>query len=166
VIRRGFWLTVGAVAGIAGYRRVSAVGRRVSGRLTRAGAPSLDGPNQHGPNQYGPPQSEPSQSGHSQSGHSQNGQPLNAKRLDAERLDAKRLDAKRGGARSLAVKGLAAKNLAVQTIRFARDVREGMDLYMARHSKPAGPTLGARDLPPAGRRSILTNHDPRPKDGH
>ena len=161
MIRRGFWLTVGAVAGIAGYRRVSAVGRRVSGRLTRAGAPSLDGPNQHGPNQYGPPQSEPSQSGHSQSGHSQNGQPLNAKRLDA-----KRLDAKRGGARSLAVKGLAAKNLAVQTIRFARDVREGMDLYMARHSKPAGPTLGARDLPPAGRRSILTNHDPRPKDGH
>jgi hypothetical protein len=151
VIRRGFWLTVGAVAGIAGYRRVSAVGRRVSGRLTRAGAPSLDGPDQ-----YGPSQSEPSQSGHSQNGQ----------RLDAKRLDAKRLDAKRVGARSLAVKGLAAKNLAVQTIRFTRDVREGMDLYMARHSKPAGPTLGARDVPPAGRRSILTNHDPRPKDGH
>ena len=27
MIRRGFWLTAGAVAGIAGYRRVSAVGR-------------------------------------------------------------------------------------------------------------------------------------------
>jgi hypothetical protein len=57
VIRRGFWLTVGAVAGIAGYRRVCAVGRRVSasltpgggparpagGRLTRGGAASLAG---------------------------------------------------------------------------------------------------------------------------
>jgi hypothetical protein len=96
VIRRGFWLTVGAVTGIAGYRRVSAVRRRLSGRLTRQGAP----------------------------------------------------------------------NLTVQAIRFARDVREGMDLYMARHSPPEGPTLGARDLPPARGRSALTNHDPRPKDGH
>jgi hypothetical protein len=101
VIRRGFWLTVGAVTGIAGYRRVSAVGRRVSGRLTRGGAPSLNG-----------------------------------------------------------------QSLARQAIRFTRDVREGMDLYMARHSPPEGPTLGARDLPPARRRSTPTNHDPRPKDGH
>jgi hypothetical protein len=96
VIRRGFWLTAGAVTGIIGYRRVSALGRRVSGRLTRGGAPSLAG----------------------------------------------------------------------QAIRFARDVREGMDLYMARHTPPEGPTLGARDLPPARGRSHLTNHDTRPKDGH
>ncbi len=96
MIRRGFWLTVGAVAGIAGYRRVSAVSRRLSGRLTHGGAPALAG----------------------------------------------------------------------QTIRFARDVREGMELYMARHSPPEGPTLGARDLPPARGRSLPTNHDPRPKDGH
>jgi hypothetical protein len=101
VIRRGFWLSVGAVAGIAGYRRVSAVGRRVSGRLTRGGAPSLNG-----------------------------------------------------------------QSLARQAIRFTRDVREGMDLYMARHSPPEGPTLGARDLPPARGQRSLTNHDPRPKDGH
>ena len=93
MIRRGFWLTVGAVAGIAGYRRVSAVGRRVSGRLTRGGAPSV----------------------------------------------------------------------AVETVRFARDVRDGMELYMARHSPPERPTLGARDLQV---RSTQTHHDPRPKDGH
>jgi hypothetical protein len=111
VIRRGFWLTVGAVAGIAGYRRVSAVGRRVSGRLTRGGAPSLNG-------------------------QSLNGQSLNG------------------------------PSLARQAIRFTRDVREGMDLYMARHSPPEGPTLGARDLPPARGQRSLTNHDPRPKDGH
>jgi hypothetical protein len=111
VIRRGFWLSVGAVAGIAGYRRVSAVGRRVSGRLTRGGAPSL------------------------------NGQSLNGPSLNVQ-------------------------SLARQAIRFTRDVREGMDLYMARHSPPEGPTLGARDLPPARGQRSLTNHDPRPKDGH
>jgi hypothetical protein len=126
VIRRGFWLTVGAVAGIAGYRRVSAVGRRVSGRLTREGAPSLDG---HSPD------------GHSPDGHSLNRPSLNGRSLN----------------------GLS---LARQAVRFTRDVREGMDLYMARHSPPEGPTLGARDLPPAQGRSALTNHDPRPKDGH
>ena len=115
MIRRGFWLTVGAVAGIAGYRRVSAVGRRVSGRLTRGGAPSLNGPSSNGP------------------GPSLNEQSLNA------------------------------QNLARQAIRFARDVREGMDLYMARHSPPEGPTLGARDLQV---RSTQNHHDPRPKDGH
>jgi hypothetical protein len=123
VIRRGFWLAVGAVGGIAGYRRVSAVGRRVSGRLTRGEAPS---PNGHSPN------------GHNPNGHNPNG-PRQTR---------------------------AMQNLAVQTIRFARDVREGMDLYMVRHSPPERPTLGARDLPPARRRSTPANHDPRPKDGH
>ena len=121
MIRRGFWLTVGAVAGIAGYRRVSAVGRRVSGRLTRGGAPSLDG--------------------QSPGGRSLNGRNLNGRSLNGP-------------------------SLARQAIRFTRDVREGMDLYMARHSPPEGPTLGARDLPPARGQRSLTNHDPRPKDGH
>jgi hypothetical protein len=34
MIRRGLWLTAGAVTGIYGYRRVSAVGRRLSATLT------------------------------------------------------------------------------------------------------------------------------------
>jgi hypothetical protein len=42
---------------------------------------------------------------------------------------------------------------ARETYRFTRDVRDGMDLYMARHSEPQDSTLD-------------TNHDPRPKDGH
>jgi len=129
VIRRGFWLTVGAVAGIAGYRRASAVGRRVSGGLTRGGAPILDG---HSPAGHSP--AKPSR--HGLDGYSPNGPSLNG------------------------------RSLARQAIGFARDVREGMDLYMVRHSPPERPTLGARDLPPARRRSIPTNHDPRPKDGH
>ena len=32
---------------------------------------------------------------------------------------------------------------ARETIRFSRDVREGMDLYRARHPGRVGPTLGA-----------------------
>jgi hypothetical protein len=43
--------------------------------------------------------------------------------------------------------------MARETFRFARDVREGMELYMARHSVSAGSTLS-------------TNHDAQPKDGH
>lgn len=60
MIRRAFWLGAGATLGIMTYRRVSAIGRKVSGRVT--GAP---------------------------------------------------------GARAT----------VRETIRFARDVREGMDLY-------------------------------------
>jgi hypothetical protein len=36
MIRRGFWLAAGAAAGIYGYRRVSALGRRLSDRLNPA----------------------------------------------------------------------------------------------------------------------------------
>jgi hypothetical protein len=41
MIRRGFWLAAGAVTGIYGYRRVSALGRRLSASLNPAepGAP-------------------------------------------------------------------------------------------------------------------------------
>ncbi len=77
MIRRGFWLTVGAVGGIMGYRRVAAFGRRASGTL---GA---------------------------------------------------------GRAR------VTTLGVARETIRFTRDVREGMDQYMARHPGRPGPTLGA-----------------------
>jgi hypothetical protein len=62
MIRRGFWLTVGAVGGIMAYRRVAHVTQ---------------------------------------------------------------------------------KGLARETIRFTRDVRDGMDLYIARHPGESGPTLGA-----------------------
>ena len=37
MIRRGFWLTAGAVTGIYGYRRVTAVTRRLSAGLNPAG---------------------------------------------------------------------------------------------------------------------------------
>ena len=105
MIRRGFWLAAGAVTGIYGYRRVSAVGRRLSASLNPA---------------------EP--------GNAQGAQSARSAQL-----------ARQG--RRTALRG------ARETYRFTRDVREGMDLYMARHSGPPDSTLD-------------TNHDPRPKDGH
>jgi hypothetical protein len=108
MIRRGFWLTVGAVTGIYGYRRVSALGRRVSGTFSLA-SPA-------------PPPA----------------------------LTARR--ARRG-----------AIALARETYRFTRDVREGMDLYTARHSAPAGSTLSTDHST-----DLSTDHDrdAQPEDGH
>ena len=84
MIRRGFWLAVGAAGGIFGYRRVSSLARQVSQTLgTR-------------------PTSQNRRSGFA--------------------------PVKRHWTR--------------ETIRFARDVREGMDVYSARHPRHARPTLG------------------------
>ena len=48
MIRRGFWLTAGAVTGIYGYRRVAAVGRRLSASLTPGGTLKLADPGARG----------------------------------------------------------------------------------------------------------------------
>jgi hypothetical protein len=77
MIRRGFWVAVGAAGGIMGYRRVTSFARRVSGTP--------------------------------------------------------------GASRAR----VTTVGVARETIRFTRDVREGMDLYMARHPGRPGPTLGA-----------------------
>ena len=96
MIRRGFWLVTGAVTGIYGYRRVAAVGRRVSATL--APRPAL------------------------------------------------------GPKPALGHKPALGRG-AKEAFRFARDVREGMELYLARHDKPAGSTL-------------TTDHDlHQPEDG-
>jgi hypothetical protein len=103
MIRRGFWLTAGAVTGIYGYRRASAVGRRLSGRLTRNGPVSPGSPANPG----------------SLASPGTRGSP-----------GIRRRPTRPG-----------AVGLAIQAVRFTRDVREGMELYMARHSAPAGSTL-------------------------
>jgi hypothetical protein len=113
VIRRGFWLVAGAATGIYGYRRVSAVGRRLSASLNPA-----------------PPAAALTKSAKS------------AKSAQSARTVQ---SAARQGRRT-------AIRAARETYRFTRDVREGMDLYMARHSEPPDSTLNI-------------DHDPRPKDG-
>jgi hypothetical protein len=48
--------------------------------------------------------------------------------------------------------GAVKRHWARESIRFTRDVREGMDLYLSRHAAPARPTLSA---------SNSTDHDER-----
>ena len=129
MIRRGFWLTAGAVTGIWGYRRVAAAGRRLSASLTPGGTLKLADPGTQA------------------------------------RMTSRQ--ARRG-----------AVALARETYRFTRDVRQGMDLYMARHPAPAGSTLStdrahardrtrARDRAHAQDRApAQPDHDHRTEDGH
>jgi hypothetical protein len=112
MIRRGFWLTAGAVSGIWGYRRVVAAGRRVSASLTPGGTLKLAD--------------------------------TRADTRAGTRMASRR--ARRG-----------AVVLARETYRFTRDVREGMELYMARHPASAGSTLST---------DRTTDHDAQPEDGH
>jgi hypothetical protein len=89
VIRRAFWLGAGAAAGIMGYRRVEAIGRKVTGRVP--------------------------------------GTVTGASLLGTQKLALPR---KR-----------TALRMARETMRFTRDVREGMDLYVARQNRPEASTL-------------------------
>jgi hypothetical protein len=117
VIRRGFWLTAGAVTGIVAYRRASAVGRQISGRLNLG--PSLDAASSRA--------APASRAGRAAGTGVGPPKPLISVRRTRR----------------------AAIRAARETYRFTRDVREGMDLYMARHSDPAGSTLRtSQDAPP------------------
>jgi hypothetical protein len=115
VIRRAFWLGAGAAAGIMGYRRVEAIGRQVSGKVT--GTVTGAGIGKSG-------------AGKSGAGKSGAGKPV--------------LKRSAGGATRRATRG--ALRLARESMRFTRDVREGMDLYMARHNAPRASTLNTREL--------------------
>jgi hypothetical protein len=118
VIRRGFWLTIGAATGIYGYRRVAAAGRRLSASLNPAA-----------------PAAALTQSAQS------------ARSVRSTRSARSARLARRGGRGAI--------GLARETYRFTRDVREGMDLYMARRSVAAGSTL-----------STDRSTTREPKDGH
>jgi hypothetical protein len=86
VIRRAFWLGAGAAAGIMGYRRVEAIGRKVTGRVPGTVT----------------------------------------------------------GASTRKVGKHTALRLARESMRFTRDVREGMELYTARHNRAEASTLSTR----------------------
>jgi hypothetical protein len=115
MIRRGFWLTAGAVTGIWGYRRVAAAGQRVSANLAPGGTLKL-----------------------------------------ADTRAATRADTRAGTRMASRRARRGAVVLARETYRFTRDVREGMELYTARHPA-AGSTLST---------DRTTDHDAQPEDGH
>jgi hypothetical protein len=64
MIRRGFWLAVGATGGIMGYRRVSSLGRQLSATLSSAGP--REG-------------AQPSAAGQTTAGASRSGRPLSGR---------------------------------------------------------------------------------------
>lgn len=97
MIRRGFWLLVGAAGGIMGYRRASSLSRQVSQAI---------------------------------------------------------------GARPKKP-GAVKRHWARETIRFTRDVREGMDLYFERQQARSAHTLGEG----AGTRA-LTSTDHHQREDH
>lgn len=88
MIRRAFWLGAGAAAGIMGYRRVSALGRRLSSTVTPGAQATMRTATTRSPR---PPR------------------PI-----------------ARTAARN-------AFGMARETVRFTRDVREGMDMYIAKN---------------------------------
>ena len=124
MIRRGFWVLVGATGGIMGYRRVTALGRRLSGAL----APAKPGPLSGGAAEQGGVTASQTAA--------LNRQALNRQALNGQALDRQALarQARRG-----LVRGTI--RFARDARRFGRDVREGMDLYMVRRAAQGSPTL-------------------------
>ena len=123
MIRRGFWLTAGAVTGIYGYRRVAAAGRRLSATLT--------------PGRLAP---ERTREGTCE-------RTLES-RLEGT-LELARAGARARTAGRRARRGAIAA--ARETYRFTRDVREGMELYRRAHPAPAGSNLSTSQTRSANR---------------
>jgi hypothetical protein len=117
MIRRGFWLAVGATGGIMGYRRVTALGRQLAGTLSPAG-PAASGGGAGAPGSAGGPAGPA-----------------------AVTAGAPRRKALNGKARRGLVRGTI--RFSRDARRFGRDVREGMDLYMVRRTAQESPTLEA-----------------------
>ena len=156
MIRRAFWLSVGAAAGIAGYRRVSAVGRAVQVRVNGATQPGATQPaaTQPGANQLAPAQSGQARPGRAQSAPgpfwpprvAESGSAASQHRSIEGHAPASPV-ARRPAApatwsatRTAWRTSRAAWKVQKRTVasvrsagRFARDVREGMDVYMSRH---------------------------------
>ena len=141
MIRRAFWLSVGAAAGIAGYRRVSAVAQAVQVRVSgapqpgaaqpRAAQPVQAQPSAPGP--FWPPRAiEPGSAAYQSrtiEGHAPASpvtrRPAAPATWSATRT-AWRTSRAAWKAQKAAVSGVRSAG------RFAHDVREGMDVYMSR----------------------------------
>jgi hypothetical protein len=111
MIRRGFWVLVGATGGIIGYRRVTALGRQLSDTISPT-------------------------------------RPVGGVTGDAGAEDQSAATPNRAMPNRTALTRQARRGLVRGTIRlsrdavrFSRDVRDGMDLYMVRHAPQGSPTL-------------------------
>jgi hypothetical protein len=163
--RRVFWLSVGAAAGITGYRRATAMGRAISVRVTGDRSPAVTGP-------FWPPQ--PGQAPPRPRAPSRAQAPPRTQALPGPRTQWSTARAAWRTSRA-AWRTQKAAIAQVRTAgRFARDVREGMDLYMNRHREQAGPTLATTAGPtgapgttaPGAPGTRATNGRPRGRTDH
>ena len=138
MIRRVFWLSVGAAAGITSYRRATAMGRAISVRVAGDRSPAVPGP-------FWPPQ--PGQAPPGPRVPSRTQAPPRARALPGPRTHWSTARAAWRTSQA-AWRTQKAAIAQVRTVgRFARDVREGMDLYMNRQREQAGPTLATAARP-------------------
>ena len=137
MIRRVFWLSVGAAAGISTYRRATAMGHAISVRVTGDRSAAAPGPF------WPPPPGQPPQVARPAQPGQRSLQAPPATRSTRPRPQAQWSPARAAWRTSRAAwRTQKAATAQVRSARrFARDVREGMDLYMNRHQEPSGPTL-------------------------
>ena len=138
MIRRVFWLSVGAAAGITSYRRATAMGRAISVRVTGDRSPAVPGP-------FWPPQ--PGQAPPRPRVPSRTQALPRSQALPGPRTQWSTARAAWRTSRAAWRTQKAAIAQVRAAGRFARDVREGMDLYMNRHQEQSGPTLATTARP-------------------
>ena len=167
MIRRAFWLSVGAAAGITGYRRATAVGRAISVRVAGDRSGAAPGP-------FWPPQPDTTGRGPAASPapalppagpRTQPGAPAWRQAPAQARAQGQWSTARMAWRTSRAV--WRTQKAAIAQVRsagrFARDVREGMDLYMNRQQGQSGPNLARA---PIGANTPATSGRPRGRIDH
>ena len=171
MIRRAFWLSVGAAAGITSYRRATAVGRAISVRVAGDRSSAAPGPfwppqpNRNGqrPASGPPPATVGTPVGAaarppalSRPAASPQPRPSAQPRPSQRPRPHPQWSTARAAWRTSRAAWRTQKAAIAQVRaagRFARDVREGMDLYMNRRDGEPGPNLasapGVRGAPGA-----------------
>jgi len=184
VIRRVFWLSVGAAAGITSYRRATAVGRAISVRVTgdRSAAvpgpfwpPQPDGTSDRPapvPGPFWPPQpnatGQRTGSGQAPAGAGAPSRPQGRApavgRPSPRPCPHPQWSTARAAWRTSRAAWRTQKAATAQVRaagRFARDVREGMDLYMNRQQGRPGPNLASEPRATGVPGTTGTNGRPR-----
>ena len=169
MIRRAFWLSVGAAAGITGYRRATAVGRAISVRVAGDRSGAAPGPfwppqpNRNGQRPApGPPPaaagaaarppalSRPAASPRPRPSPQPRPQPQWSTARAAWRTSRAAWRTHKAAIAQVRAAG-----------RFARDVREGMDLYINRRDGEPGPNLASAPAATGAPGTAGTNGRPR-----
>ena len=173
MIRRAFWLSVGAAAGITGYRRATAVGRAISFRVAgdrSSAAPEPSWPPQPNRNGQRPASGPPPATVGAAVGAAARPPALSRPaaspqaRPSVQPRPRPQWSTARAAWRTSRAAWRAQKAAVAQVRaagRFARDVREGMDMYMSRLQGRPGSTLATTARTAGAPGPTATNGRPR-----